>query len=123
MSITYFAVATADPALVDALVGGTAHAEIAALDVEALYDVFQVKTRLYGRRHATLKWRGNGGGHVYVDLRPTYVRVTQSSTGDDGVIDVIVDVMAALTDEGLNVWDPQQGRWFPGSPAATLAPR
>ncbi len=116
MSIVYFAVATADPALVDALVDGTAQPD-AALDVEAMYAVFKLRTRLYGRRHATLKWRGNAGGHVYVDLRPTHVRVTQSSGGDDAVIDVLIDVMDVLVEAGLNIWDPQQSRWVPGSPA------
>lgn len=113
--ISYLAVVTADSAEIDAIVEGAT--ATTPLEVDALYELLTTKTRLYGRRHATLKWRGPGGAHVYVDLRATFVRVTQSSTGGDAVIDVLIDVIGVLTDAGLNVWDPQQRRWFPGSPA------
>jgi len=32
------------------------------------------------------------------------------------MLDVIIDVVAALQRAGVSVYDPQQGGWFPGSP-------
>jgi hypothetical protein len=57
--------------------------------------------------------------YVFVDLSPTCVLVTQGTGGGDGGIDVIIDLVSALNGAGVNVYDPQQGSWFPGSPVTS----
>lgn len=116
MSISYFGVATADHTRIGPLVEGTPQPDIPLLDVDALYQVLTSKTMLAGPRNATLRWEDDEGGYVFVDLSPTCALVTQGTGGGEGVIDVIIDLVSALHGTGVNVYDPQQGSWFPGSP-------
>jgi hypothetical protein len=116
MSINYFGIATADPTRIGALVEGNRQDDIPALDVERLYETLTTRTRLRGPKNATLRWQDEEGGYVFVDLSPTCVLVTQGTGGGEDGVDVIIDLVSELNGAGLNVYDPQQGSWFPGSP-------
>jgi hypothetical protein len=123
MSINYYGVATADRERIGPLVEGTAQPGVPPLDVAALYRTLTTRTPLRGPENATLRWEDDEGGYVFVDLSPTCVLVTQGTGGSDYGVDVIIDVTSALQDAGVNVYDPQQGSWFPGSPVKSPEPK
>ena len=116
MSISYYAVATADPARIGPLVEGTAQADIPPIDVASLHRRLTLNTHLKGPANSTLKWQDSEGGYLLVDLSPTCALVTQGTGGTDAVMDVMIDLFALLNEAGLSIYDPQEGDWFPGSP-------
>ena len=116
MSISYYGLATADRTRIGALVEGNTQSDVPPLDVDGLYQTLTTRTSLRGPKNATLRWEDDEGGYVFVDLSPTCVLVTQGTGGGEGGIDVIIDLVGALNGVGVNVYDPQQGSWFPGSP-------
>jgi hypothetical protein len=121
VSINYYGVATSDPARIGLLVEGNPQDDIPLLDVAALYRAFAKSTQLKGPPNSTLRWEDREGGYVFVDLSPTCALVTQGTGGSDVGIDIIIDVVQTLNGAGVNVWDPQQGKWFPGSPVRAKA--
>lgn len=114
MSINYFGIGTADAARVGSLVEGNPDPDVPPIDVAAVRTAM-LSCRLKGPANGTLKWE-SGGSYVFVDVSPTCVLVTHNAGGDDDQLFVVMDITDALNRIGLNVWDPQQGTWFPGSP-------
>jgi outer membrane biosynthesis protein TonB len=116
MSISYYGVTTTDPTRIGPLVEGAVQLDIPPIDVPALYRALTTRTRLRGPEHGTLKWEDSSGGYIFVDLSPTCALVTQGTGGGDDGFDVMIDIVSTLHAAGVNVYDPQQGSWFPGSP-------
>jgi hypothetical protein len=123
MSISYYGVTTTDPTRIGPLVEGAVQLDIPPIDVPALYRALTTRTQLRGPEHGTLKWEDSNGGYIFVDLSPTCALVTQGTGGDDEGIDVIIDIVGELHAAGVNVYDPQQGSWFPGSPVKQKSPQ
>ena len=113
MSINYYGIRTADPARIGSLVEGNPDPAVPPIDVAAVRAA--LPGRLKGPANGTLTWE-SGESYVFVDVTPTCVLVTHNTGGDDDQIFIVMDITDALNRIGLNVWDPQQGRWFPGSP-------
>jgi hypothetical protein len=115
MSINYYGVATADPKQIGALVERVAQPNVPPLDVDGLRDKF-TKVGFTGAKTGTLKWEPSAGGYLYLDLSPTCALVTHNAGCSEDVLDKLLDVLWSLQQSGVNVYDPQQGKWFPGSP-------
>jgi hypothetical protein len=108
MSISYFAIPTKDVDTLGSFIeedGGDAP----SLDAEAMRAALQ-SAGLNGDADA-MKWE-RGKGYIYVSMGRSHVEVTPGSHGPDDMMDVRMDVMSALTERGLHIWDPQQGKWF-----------
>ena len=115
MSIDYFAVRTADRARIGDLVEGRAQPDIEPIDVDAVRAAILAGSSLGGEPGTSLRWTGVSS-HVSVFVSPTSVQVNQGGAFEERVLDVMIDLISTLTRLGLNVWDPQQGSWYPGSP-------
>jgi hypothetical protein len=114
MSINYYGVATADPAKIGPLVEGNVDPEVPAIDIAAVRKAITAMG-FKGRANGTLKWE-RGNSYVFVDVTATCVLITHNTEGGDDQLFAIMDAQQAINSVGLNVWDPQQGSWFPGSP-------
>lgn len=117
MSIDYFGVRTADPKLVGTLVESKTPIDgVPPIDVPAMHTLLTTKTSLRGKPGETLKFTCNDS-HVFLYLSPTSVQMNHNTGGDfDDIMDVLMDAQDVVMRAGLNLWDPQQGEWFPGSP-------
>ncbi len=122
VSINYYGVRTEDRKLISSLVEGTSSPGVAAIDVAAVRQALLGGTQLTGKAKGTLTWKDDEGGYVFVDVAPTCALVTQGTRGGDRVLDVMIDVISVLNAAGLNVYDPQRGSWFPGSPVKAKKP-
>ena len=116
VSINYYGIRTADRKLISSLVEGTATPGVSEIDVAGVRQALLAGSRLTGKAKGTLTWKDDEGGYVFVDVAPTCALVTQGTGGGDRVLDVMIDVVSVLNAAGLNIFDPQRGSWFPGSP-------
>lgn len=116
MSIDYFGVKTDDPKRVGELIeADTLPADIQPIDTKALHAAL-TKRGMKGELGGQLVYKRNLS-FVSVFIEPTCVQLNHNTAGDfDDIMDIVMDVQFAMIAAGLNVWDPQQGSWFPGSP-------
>ncbi len=116
MSTDYFGVRTADSKRVGELVESrTPPADLEPIDVAAMRACLE-RARLKGGPGEPLTF-AKRGSHVTVHVSAASVQLDHSTSGDfDDIMDVVMEALATMTGAGLNVWDPQQGRWFSGSP-------
>ncbi|MBX3269830.1 MAG: hypothetical protein KF729_06195 [Sandaracinaceae bacterium] len=113
MSISYYAISVRDHAQLGPLLeGGPTTAP--PIDVAATYAALVRGAMVEGPPNATLQWEGEGS-YVFVDLSPRAIEVTHGTGGGEEQMDVVMDVLSVLQGQGLYVWDPQSGSWFPGS--------
>lgn len=116
MSIDYFGVKTDDPNRVGELIeADTLPADIEPIDTEAIHAVL-VARGMTGKPGGQLTYQRNAS-FASVYIKPTCVQLNHNTAGDfDDIMDIVMEVQFAMTNAGLNVWDPQDGSWFPGSP-------
>lgn len=115
MSIDYYGVTTADPARIVELAGGeTVPDGIAPIDVRRICTLIEMTTKLRDA-HGELMFSGADGGYIQVHVAPTCVTIHTGVGDDDEVTSEMLELLQTLLDAGLNVWDPQQRTWFPGS--------
>jgi hypothetical protein len=112
MSINYYGVATDDPKRIGAILEGTAN-DSTPIEGEKIRAAL-AKRGFKGKPNATMKWEA-GSAYVFVDVLRDHALVTHNSSDSSIQIEFIMDAIATLQAHGLKVWDPQQGRWFPGS--------
>lgn len=108
MSINYYGVPVRDAKRIGPILERT--------DTATLVDEGKIRAalsrRFKGPERGTLKWEV-GGDYVFVDVLPTHVIVTHNTGRGSYQIEVIMDAIEILKKQGLHVWDPQQGKWFP----------
>lgn len=111
MSINYYGIPVRDAARVGSIVEGS--------DTSNPIEASQVRHALLRLRslkgdpdRGTLKWEA-GGDYVFVDVLPAHVLVTHNSGRGSLQIEVVMDVLDVLKRNGLHVYDPQRGDWFP----------
>ena len=116
MSTEYFGVRTADQTRIGELVENrTPPADIPPIDVEAMRTLLE-RAWVKGAPGEPMRFEKNGS-QVTVYISAASVQLAHTNSGDfDDIMDVVMEVQMTMTGAGLNVWDPQQGSWFPGSP-------
>lgn len=113
MSIDYFVIKVRDVSQLGALIEG-GETDVPPIDVGEVYRRLTTQTMVQGPERSTLRWEGEGS-YVFVDITPGSVQVNHGTGGGDMQLEVIMEVLYALQQMGLYVWDPQQGSWYPGS--------
>lgn len=111
MSVSYYAVAVRDRQRLGEFIEGGA-TDVAPLDADTIRSMLQQKARLEADGARRMTWRGAGGEQVQVHIADRVVEITDHHA--DGA--VLMDIVSALQQAGLHVWDPQAGSWFPGIP-------
>jgi hypothetical protein len=109
VSVSYYGLPVRDSAQLGPILEGTS-SEGHKIEVDAIRAAVK-RCRLAGGDRGTLKWEGEGS-YVFVDVLPDHVLVTHGTGGGEDQMDVLIDLLSALQDRGLHVWDPQQGTWF-----------
>jgi hypothetical protein len=109
MSINYYGVPVRDAKRIGAIVEGD--------DTSSPIDEAKIRKALRshvkGKDRGTLKWESDGD-YVFVDVLPAHVLVTHNAGRGSYQLEVVMGVLEVLQSEGLFVYDPQQGNWFPG---------
>jgi hypothetical protein len=108
MSNSYYGLPKHDTTIIGPTVEGTLP-DAATIDVAALHSAIE-RCGLAGAAK-TLRWEGDGS-YVCATVLPTHVEIQQGTGGGDEQIDVLLDILDALKNHGLHVWDPQNGSWF-----------
>ncbi|MCU0656233.1 MAG: tetratricopeptide repeat protein [Polyangiaceae bacterium] len=118
MATDYYAVATRDRRKLENILEGQPTVGT-DLDPVTLVGQLQERVKLQEDESGRLLWRGTAGGHLQVTVARRMLQVSCSSDEDPLLLERFQELLRALQDSGLHVWDPRRKSWLPGDTEET----
>lgn len=108
MSIDYFAVPTRDESRIGPIIEGDDLAD--PIDQAKVREALKY---LANEENQALRWEVNND-YIFVSVLSNHVQVNHNAGRGSAQIAALMDILYDLQQLGLHVWDPQQGKWYPG---------